>query len=300
MDELYESFNKDKLNNENELENFKSIAINLKLFAYKNKNWVKVDRTNEILNTKSLKIITYNVWYDRYKFEKRVNEIFSIIKIVDIICLQEVTPRFLKLLKNTKWIRSFYVSDINGYTIEMYGNIIISRFPFDNLSIHTLPTCMGRSFIMGTFKTRDSYLKIGTVHLESGSNNDLYRKHQLRIINDTLSGDCAILTGDFNSDKKINFSKYIDIWPCLQKNNDGYTFYDNGTITKQAKIHRFDKIIITTPEIQFKTSYYYWLPQVIELIGNKMFKVEENIYPSDHFGLMTIIQLIKVENKIDF
>src|SRR5436190_23508683 len=73
-----------------------------------NQDWQLVypslQRSHEIEKPKSLRIVTWNVWYEqveqRIRFSGFVEEINSIPgPAVDVIALQEVTPQFLTWLR---------------------------------------------------------------------------------------------------------------------------------------------------------------------------------------------------------
>ena len=48
----------------------------------------------------------------------------------DVICLQEVLPRFIKSMCEQQWIRSNYViSDCFGFSVLPYGVAILTKIP---------------------------------------------------------------------------------------------------------------------------------------------------------------------------
>ena len=51
--------------------------------------------------TSRLSLISWNIWFDDFAYRMRYDYIFQYIRIhkPDIVCLQEVTPRFIKQLK---------------------------------------------------------------------------------------------------------------------------------------------------------------------------------------------------------
>ena len=55
-----------------------------------------------------LEIVSYNVWFDEQYFDERAKLVFDLIKGCDIICLQEVTRKFMKLLRTESWVRYNY------------------------------------------------------------------------------------------------------------------------------------------------------------------------------------------------
>ena len=77
------------------------------------------------LSSKSLKLISYNVWFNtQVSFEKRVQSLIEIFKSkqADVIGLQEVILSFLRLIKEDPWIQqNCFLSDIEGTTFAGYG-----------------------------------------------------------------------------------------------------------------------------------------------------------------------------------
>ena len=69
----------------------------------------------------SFVVVTYNVWFADLYWEERAKAMFGILKHsnADAICLQEVTPRFLELLKQQQWLQdSYYLSDSSGNSVS--------------------------------------------------------------------------------------------------------------------------------------------------------------------------------------
>ncbi|CAF3969330.1 unnamed protein product, partial [Rotaria sp. Silwood1] len=89
--------------------------------------------------------LTWNILFDYYQTEfiytnQRYNEILKTLKsfLPDIICLQEVTIKFLNLLLNEIWLKE------NNYYIIIMGNIL------DNNQKHSY----GQLMLMKNFQPR--------------------------------------------------------------------------------------------------------------------------------------------------
>ena len=77
-----------------------------KTLSLKTQNYVEIGKDQTIKEIKSLKILTYNIWFDNFNMENRLQALFKIIAEADadIICLQEVTQTFSQALWNNSKI----------------------------------------------------------------------------------------------------------------------------------------------------------------------------------------------------
>ena len=67
----------------------------------------------------SITLVTYNVWFVEKFFVERRAALCSLLEDseADVICLQEVTERFLQFLITRKWVQEKYaISDTHGHT----------------------------------------------------------------------------------------------------------------------------------------------------------------------------------------
>lgn len=263
--------------------------------------WRPVSSYQDFIEKRSLRLVTYNVWFSTLQMEHRFRCILDILKSLDadIICLQEVLPSFIALTIAQPWVqKDYFVSDVSGQTLDGYGVIILSRIPIYNLSMWTLPTRMGRALLVAEYNLNGEKVSIGTVHLESLDSADL-RRRQLELISPILGKvPHAALTGDFNFDSDRNFredglplenrslkdffEEYSDVWPTLRPNEKGYT-YDSkaNAVIKKYEQMRYDRIL-------WKSENSKWVPTEIKLFGTEPLSslTTQDLYPSDHFGLV--------------
>lgn len=270
-------------------------------FNTKTKNWESIHPFVDSNFKKSFSLVTYNIWFDEYFKLERLDTILSLCKGKDIICLQEVTkPKVLNKILSTDWIQQdYYISDFQGNTVQPYGVLILSKIPLLKFSFHEMPTFMSRYFLCMHLLINNELLQIGTVHLES-LNNQKLRKEQLKIINSVLTSKHNIFCGDFNFCSYRNWDpndmnlenfvlkeitpEYEDIWEKTQSKK-GYTFDSEvNKMLQHDEQMRYDRIMVKSKD---------WIPKQIKIIGNEplsnTFKGTP-IYPSDHFGLETILE----------
>ena len=183
------------------------------------------------MNIKTLKIATWNIWFDEYRMKKRMNEIMNIISNhnIDIFCLQELTQESFEYLTKHDYIQKdhkFYISSKDINDIGNYGNIIFSKFPISKVNILSFnQTKMYRKLVTVDMNINNEVFKICTTHLESLENNRAQRISQLTqsvkfIVNENNENvDHFIFCGDFNecgtmNDKLLPFpdAQFKDCW----------------------------------------------------------------------------------------
>ena len=183
--------------------------------------------------TPSLSVMTFNVWFDDMAYVIRLAALSRLIlaSSADVVCLQEVTPRFARLLCEDPALRAagYVASDADGAgaTVQPYGVMILCKCGLaPTFSFHDLPTSMARRLLVATLHTARGPFVVATVHLES-LDNQPRRAAQLAMARKVLSrataaigggggggdsgdsgsGGCpSVLCGDFNFCSYRNFN----------------------------------------------------------------------------------------------
>ena len=265
--------------------------------------------------TKSLRLLTFNVWFRKFNFEARCKRIIEIIKDrADVACLQEVTPDFVRLMQADKeFVETFHVSSnrLNRYGIKIL--VRKSLFPsfVPEFQEVKLPSRMARSLLTTVIRPMD--LVIATVHLES-LDSRVTREHQLKIIASNLKtheekGLSALLCGDFNICSRRNFSSsyktaddgtdekdlensvvdrtlphYDDAWVMMMSDKEPYGFTMDSArnpniVNSEGRgsycQYRLDRIMLNLSVSIIPSSY--------SLVGTE--RINNSFCPSDHFGL---------------
>eukprot|EP01124_Arcella_intermedia_P034169 TRINITY_DN8421_c0_g1_i2.p1 TRINITY_DN8421_c0_g1~~TRINITY_DN8421_c0_g1_i2.p1 ORF type:complete len:825 (-),score=204.08 TRINITY_DN8421_c0_g1_i2:500-2974(-) len=264
-----------------------------------------------------LSVLSYNILFD--KFDK--HKIYSdaryprILKFLentkaDVIALSEVTPKFLIDLLREDWVKKqYYVSEsIAGTSINPYGQVLVSKYPFTLLSYQFSKQ---KKLIFGIFKMNGRLVFVPVVHLTSDklrSNfvlqkrinqmNIIYKKIYLfesfkkleKIVDVTkramslededfdreeLEGWCdAFVVGDFNfgdheeGEDLIVRPEFLDVWKHLHPSEGGFTFDPN--LNPLAKINSRKNVGRRLDRIFVKTKNYqsYWEPISIKLFND--------------------------------
>jgi endonuclease/exonuclease/phosphatase family metal-dependent hydrolase len=250
----------------------------------------------------ALTVVTWNTWFASYAFEARFRALLGVARTQrpDVICLQEITSASLKMLLTEPWIREGYrISDAAGDTFDSYGVVILSRLPVRSLVLHELPSHMGRRLLIAELAAGPRRLVVGTVHLESLKHNPDLRAEQLAIIFPLLraAGPDAVLVGDFNfcsswPEENANLDpEFTDLWPALRGREPGYTEDTRvnvmlSNVKPKAKTVRFDRVLL-------RSAGGAWRARSIALLGTEPISDEApDTFPSDHFGLVAVIEAV--------
>lgn len=207
-----------------------------------------------------LKLLTWNVWFDKTRINSRSSRIFELLRLydADVVCLQEVTPRFVELLLSQPWACERYAfsttdcsvppweSNTLAGGVSPYGVLMLVAKEFcPAFFVLPLPTDMDRTLLFADIRPDGEAaaeseaavagaepggvplnMLIGTVHLESLAARST-RAEQLGVCAAALKEWApwgtrpSILAGDFNFDSRRNWS-------------DAYTNAADGIATAAA------------------------------------------------------------------
>ena len=208
--------------------------------------------------TPSLSVMTFNVWFDDMAYVIRLAALARLILAspADVVCLQEVTPRFARLLCGDPALRAagYVASDADGAgaTVQPYGVLILcKRGLAPSFSFHDLPTSMARRLLVATLHTARGPFVVATVHLES-LDNQPRRAAQLAMARQVLSrataaigggggsGGCpSVLCGDFNfcSYRNYNPEPAVSIGRLLESDSIPRRALENDVLPRLLPQH---------------------------------------------------------------
>lgn len=225
------------------------------------------------------------------------------------VALQEVTPSLLALLKKQRWYSMFHTSpepadkSVSYFTMLLCKNlpVDIRRIPFQN-------SVMGRDIIIASAPVEAGgvmhRVTIATSHLESTWQFKAIRLKQLTaafgLLSEAKQGSpTAVYVGDMNlkagEGKELYSGEWKDTWTVAGKSEkEGNTFdtKKNGMIvaqnnakgqgTKRAFGARFDRVFYRSTVFR---------PSDIRMIGTEPVPEDDDVFPSDHFGLVATFKL---------
>ena len=207
-------------------------------------------RLNEAqLSQRGLRLVTYNVWFSEYRQQIRAQAIFGILSATkaDIVCLQEVTPKFLSWLREEEFVRTNYaLSDSVGTTLRgselAYGVVLLVRreLHLSSLRLHELPSQMSRALLLASLPLPTHELRVATVHLES-LDATVLRLQQLTRICTILNEDgqaSSVLAGDMNFGDKAPEEQVLCQAGFVDSANCGYTMPFDDVNCQPLRIDR--------------------------------------------------------------
>lgn len=240
----------------------------------------------------SLSVATWNVWFGEYGFEERAGALLAELerRCLDIVALQEVTPRLLKIITACDWVREFYtLSEVEPAWMGDYGCLFLSRRAPSSVRRFKLPGVMKRYALLADFATSHGPLTVVTVHLESMGFQHQVRGEQLQeIFWEMETATPVIFMGDFNfcsSNRPENDRldrRYLDLWPVLHPELPGYT--EDTTINSMRLAQKGKEKHVRYDRILLRDDRRRWSPCTIELLGTQ--PIEPELFVSDHFGLL--------------
>ena len=263
--------------------------------------WIEARPRRRPIDIASLRVATFNVWFDAYENVMRREAVLTILEREDpdIIALEEVTQPFLDALLESPWIREHYaVSRLTLDPTQRYDVVMLSRLPVLRFRAHTLTSEMGRKLHAVELKTTSGTVTVAGIHLESMREMTPTRLTQ---IDECLPLLCrastAIWLGDFNAapaseeDQRIR-QAFLDAWDALVE-EPGYT-RDTTQNAMLAKVkddrhQRIDRIFVKSDT---------FAPRSIRMLGTQPIEgTEGQVFPSDHFGL--VAELSKVDRAAE-
>ncbi|MFY0570459.1 RNA repair domain-containing protein [Archangium lansingense] len=263
-----------------------------------------------------LTVATFNVLFDLYDPEllashRRTAATISLLRSVDadLIALQEVTAPFLRALLEKQWVREHYfVSEgPNASTVEPYGQVLLSRFPFASLSQCVFSR--DKRIIAGELALPGGSLWVATPHLTSNRDpsGGKARAVQVQALLDWARSlgeegreapDIA-LVGDFNfgddAPEVQDFAKagFVDAWTALRPGDAGYTFDPSrntlaALTTTTGRRQRLDRVLVRSAAGRL-------IPQEVGLFAEAPLSGPpgpggDALFASDHFGLSCVLR----------
>ena len=275
------------------------------------KSFSDLDAYPELTNNKQIKVLSWNLWWKFENYLDRQKLIFNELRELnpDILCLQEVW-------EDSDGSQAKKIADLLGYeytyskSFEIdgvsFGNAIISKFPILNSSSHLIPTATkfneNRTLLHNVVNYEGYKINVLCTHLNYKYDQSNIRQNQVAFILEyiskfEISNFPTILCGDFNADplseeimqitglrSPIKETVLRDAWQITNRDETGYTWSNNNYYAKRTLEvdRRIDYIFVGKP-----TSKGLGHPIKSLLVGTSP---KDNIYPSDHFGIMTYLE----------
>lgn len=252
--------------------------------------WIEAPTRAGPLEIRTLRVATFNVWFDAFERELRHGAVLTILEQEDpdVIALEEVTQPFLDSLLASAWVRANYaLSRVALDATHRYDVVMLSRLKGGRFTAHALTSAMGRKLHTVYLETTSGLVAIGGVHLESMKQMTPTRLTQIdECVPLLCAAPTAIWLGDFNAgpaseeDQRIR-TAFRDAWDELVS-EPGYTrdTTQNAMLArlKDDRHQRIDRVFIRSNA---------FTPTSIRMLGTQPIEGTSGlVFPSDHFGLV--------------
>ncbi|KAK1379003.1 Tyrosyl-DNA phosphodiesterase 2 [Heracleum sosnowskyi] len=273
--------------------------------------------TNKVLKT--LKILSYNVWFrEDLEMHKRMKALGDLIQMhsPDLMCLQEVTPNIYDIFQQSGWWKLYKcsVSREMAFT-RPYFCMQLSKLPVKLFSCKPFRnSIMGRELCVAeVLAEKDKPLIIATSHLESPCPappkwDQMYSTERVdqakEALNSLKQHKNVIFCGDMNWDDKLDGQVPLpdgwnDAWTELRPGELGYT-YDTKTNKmlsgNRALQKRLDRFLCSLLDYKIDGIEMIGMEAIPGLSYSKEKKVKKEVkhivlpvLPSDHYGLLLTI-----------
>lgn len=275
----------------------------------------------------TLKILTWNVMFDRYSGQptplgmpgidwcstKRYPVLAKCIERenADVVGMQEVEPAFAAYLANLPWIRERYIISCTptSAVLDPWGVLMLirrGRFTLQKCTHVNVPAWSGHVSLMPIVSlsvAKRKVIDIAAVHLIAPFTkaNESARTGQDAVLRQQAVkgfGPDAILMGDFNDWPGNEFlmppeTLYRECWPLLHPDDAGKTMDDTNTFC-QLKVEemffgRSDKVFLRSRRVQPVASHLVGTKSVNE--ENENSEAPAYLFPSDHYGVSMTFSL---------
>ncbi|KAJ3100847.1 hypothetical protein HDU97_001901 [Phlyctochytrium planicorne] len=264
--------------------------------------------TSHLLPLTTLRIATYNVWFDGLLQRERAQSLLSLLipHSLDIICFQEVTQTFLSVLHSTPhYKRNYHICQKGFYPSEggsWYGIITLVRKTTLRLiseeRVAYPNTTQGRCLLVVEVEGNGiPRTKIAQSHFESMQNASIRAEQRsLAAMHARVTGETAhrfgIICGDTNAhgleetQNAFESVGFTDVWTELKGGEDGATF--GVTYGKEKGLFsRLDRI-----------GWHGEGMKAVDVfkIGGEEMDGFEGAFVSDHLGLVGAFEVVKGGN----
>ncbi|KAK1422590.1 hypothetical protein QVD17_17875 [Tagetes erecta] len=268
---------------------------------------------------KSLKILSYNVWFaEDIELRIRMRAIGDIIQLhnPDVICFQEVTPDIYAILQRSSWWKSYKCSlSYDKARTRPYFCMQLSKLPVKSFSCKQFTySAMGRELcIAEVLAQRDTSLVVATTHLESPCPgppkwDQMYSKERVKQAREAVAflkeNPNVIFCGDMNWDDKLDGEfplpdGWVDVWTELNPKDVGWTYdtKSNPMLSANRKLQkRLDRFLISLCDFKVECIQMVGteaIPEVTYMKQTRGKELELPVLPSDHFGLLLTMAALK-------
>ncbi|XP_051128164.1 uncharacterized protein LOC127249443 [Andrographis paniculata] len=271
------------------------------------------------MSSKTWKVMSYNIWFrEDVEMHNRMKALGNLIRLhsPDVICLQEVTPKFYDIFQKTNWWKDYQCTVADKKAIQgAYFCMQLIKLPVKMYGCRPFyNSIMGRGIHMAEVNVhRDVSIIVATSHLESPCPSpptwdQMFSKERVEQANEAVKfldkHQNVIWGGDMNWDDKSDgpfplSEGWVDAWAELRPGEDGWT-YDTksnkmltGNRTLQKRLDRFVCKLKDFKLVEVEMIGKDPIPGLSYLkekkVKGQVKEFELPVFPSDHYGLLLTI-----------
>ena len=250
--------------------------------------WAAYSSPGDVDRVDRLRVLTYNVLWDRYDAEHINSEArwprlldLALATGADVIAFQEVRHAFHRLVLDHPTVQEHYwVSHPVGHPdVGAYDLLIIGRVPAREVALTELgPHKAALAVALAEGPT------LVTTHLTSDHSAKAAsrREKELAQILLAMEGMAGpwILLGDFNEPAETPIAGLVDAWTAVQEPVPTFDPTENplaALSSRRGLAVRLDRVLLHGPIA----------PVSAELVGTEP---EEELFPSDHYGVLATLE----------
>ncbi|XAR53798.1 hypothetical protein NMG60_11022482 [Bertholletia excelsa] len=287
-----------------------------------NKAVTSSDETVSKADSRTLKILSYNVWFrEDLEMHQRMKALGELIQLhsPDLICFQEVTPNIYKIFQESSWCKAYHCSvSVEAAFTRPYFCMQASKLPVKSYSCKPFQnSIMGRELCIAEAEVQpNTPLVIATSHLESPCPapptwDQMFSKERVDQAKEALdflkkTNPNVIFGGDMNWDDKLDGQfplpeGWEDAWVELRPGENGWTYdtKSNAMLSGNRTLQkRLDRFVCNLRDFKISGIEMIGLEAIPGLSYCKEKKVKREVkklvlpvLPSDHYGLLLTISL---------
>ncbi len=249
----------------------------------------------------SIRLLTYNIWFDQKFAKTRMQMLGSIIEQLDpdVIAFQEVTVQLLGYLKESQWSLKYPYWSAAPPSARYY-TMMCSKSGREFRRFSHPQTTMGRDILIGTPISGpiegapiEAGLVVVTSHFESLPDMSIQREEQIReTIRRFASTRNVLVMGDTNiSDAADGPNIYLpgawrDAWLSTGRTHEaGFTRTPENPMSPpigpNKNGNRLDRMFVRLSDYEIVD---------MQVVGNQEDPENPGIRPSDHYGLCATLR----------
>ncbi|KAB1219700.1 Tyrosyl-DNA phosphodiesterase 2 [Morella rubra] len=262
----------------------------------------------------TLKILSYNVWFQDVEIDERMGAFGDLIQFYspDVICFQEVTPYIYETFRQSSWWKAYNCSVSEEMAVmRPYFCMQLSKLPVKSFNRKPFSKSkMLRELCMAEIEVGGKPLVVATSHLESPCPappkwDQMHSEERVAQAKEALNllkkFPNVIFGGDMNWDDDLDgqlplSGGWVDAWAELRHRENGWTYdtSSNPMLSANRPLQkRLDRFVCNLHDFELNAINMIGteaIPGVSyckeKRMGRRVQRLMLPVLPSDHYGLL--------------